>query len=89
FHKPEIIRLGSHPDNLLVDHGREILKRLTGAYMRNANNMMLAKNELPQSMAEKEELSGTIEKCKNLNALGRFTVAKKSHIGRRMKKEEI
>ncbi|GJR40585.1 hypothetical protein Tco_1216269 [Tanacetum coccineum] len=52
---PEIIRLGSQPDNPLVDHGREILESLTGADIRNANNMMLARNELLQSMAEKED----------------------------------
>ncbi|GKC57735.1 hypothetical protein Tco_1085333 [Tanacetum coccineum] len=52
---PEIIRLGSQPDNPLVDHGREILESLTGADIRNANNMMLARNELLRSMAEKED----------------------------------
>ncbi|GKF52680.1 hypothetical protein Tco_0159590, partial [Tanacetum coccineum] len=28
--RSEIIMLGSQPDNLLVDHGRNILERLTG-----------------------------------------------------------
>nr|GFA48099.1 kinesin motor domain-containing protein [Tanacetum cinerariifolium] len=51
----EIIRLGSQPDSPLVGQGRYILERMTGADMRNANNMMLARNELLRSMAEKEE----------------------------------
>nr|GEV86746.1 hypothetical protein [Tanacetum cinerariifolium] len=33
---PEIIRLGSQPDNSLVDYGRDILESLTGTDMRNA-----------------------------------------------------
>ncbi|GKA77163.1 hypothetical protein Tco_0783624 [Tanacetum coccineum] len=39
--RPEIIRLSS-PDNPLVDHGREILERLTGADMRNAMKIIAA-----------------------------------------------
>ncbi|GKB14014.1 hypothetical protein Tco_0847937 [Tanacetum coccineum] len=54
-HRPEIIRLGSQPDNPLVDHGREIMERLIGADMRNANNIMLARNELLRIMDEEEE----------------------------------
>ncbi|GJS25968.1 hypothetical protein Tco_0486588 [Tanacetum coccineum] len=51
--RPEIIRLGSQPDNPLVDHGRELLERLTGADMRNAMQMMGARHELQRSLAEK------------------------------------
>ncbi|GJV23419.1 hypothetical protein Tco_1376114 [Tanacetum coccineum] len=51
--RSEIIRLGSRPDNPLVDHGRELLERLTGADMRNAMQMMGARHELQRSMAEK------------------------------------
>ncbi|GJS22327.1 phospholipase-like protein [Tanacetum coccineum] len=50
---PEISRLGSQPDNPLVDHGRELLERLTGADMRNAMQMMRARHELQRNMAEK------------------------------------
>nr|GEU88440.1 reverse transcriptase domain-containing protein [Tanacetum cinerariifolium] len=46
-------QLGSQPDNPLVDHGRELLERLTGADMRNAMQMMGARHELQRSMAEK------------------------------------
>ncbi|GKC42900.1 bulb-type lectin domain-containing protein [Tanacetum coccineum] len=56
--RPEIFMLGLQPDNPLVDHGREGLERLTGADMRNANNVMLAKNELLRSMTKKEEFIG-------------------------------
>nr|GFC20678.1 hypothetical protein [Tanacetum cinerariifolium] len=49
----EIIRLGSQPDNPLVDHGRELLERLTGAGKRNAMQVMGARHELQRSMAEK------------------------------------
>ncbi|GJX57755.1 hypothetical protein Tco_0287652 [Tanacetum coccineum] len=38
-----IIRLGSQPDNPLVDHGRGLLERLTGANMQNAMQMMGAR----------------------------------------------
>ncbi|GKB58055.1 ribonuclease H-like domain-containing protein, partial [Tanacetum coccineum] len=41
--------------NPLVDHGREILERLTRANMRNAMKMMAARHELHRSMTEKEE----------------------------------
>ncbi|GJX92723.1 hypothetical protein Tco_0621580 [Tanacetum coccineum] len=51
--RSEIIRLGSQPDNPLVDHGRELLERLTGADMRNAMQMMGARHELQRSLAEK------------------------------------
>ncbi|GKB17058.1 hypothetical protein Tco_0850981 [Tanacetum coccineum] len=51
--RSEIIRLGLRPDNPLVDHGRELLERLTGADMRNAMQMMGARHELQRSMAEK------------------------------------
>ncbi|GJU97778.1 hypothetical protein Tco_1327049 [Tanacetum coccineum] len=40
----EIIRLGSQPDNPIVDHGREILERLTGADMRNVMKMMATRH---------------------------------------------
>nr|GEY88846.1 hypothetical protein [Tanacetum cinerariifolium] len=53
--RAEIIRWGSQQDNPFVDHGREILERLTGADMRNGSHMMLAKEELLQSVAKKEE----------------------------------
>nr|GEV92618.1 hypothetical protein [Tanacetum cinerariifolium] len=49
----EKIRLGSQPDNPLVNHGRELLERLTGADMRNAMQMIGARHELQRSMAEK------------------------------------
>ncbi|GKB94096.1 hypothetical protein Tco_0980233 [Tanacetum coccineum] len=51
--RSEIIRLGSQPDNPLVDHGREILEGLTRAGMRNAMQMLGARHELQRSMAEK------------------------------------
>ncbi|GJW32884.1 hypothetical protein Tco_0052916 [Tanacetum coccineum] len=51
--RSEIIRLGSQHDNPLVDHGRELLERLTGADMRNAMQTMGARHELQGSMAEK------------------------------------
>ncbi|GKE62821.1 hypothetical protein Tco_1513188, partial [Tanacetum coccineum] len=51
--RPGIIRLGSQLDNPLVDHGRELLERLTGADMRNAMQMMGARHELQRSLAEK------------------------------------
>ncbi|GJZ57127.1 hypothetical protein Tco_0612621 [Tanacetum coccineum] len=51
--RSEIIRLGSQPDNPIVDHGRELLERLTGANMRNAMQMIRARHELQRSMAEK------------------------------------
>ncbi|GKA33860.1 hypothetical protein Tco_0720289 [Tanacetum coccineum] len=51
--RSEIIRLGSQPDNPLVDHGREVLERLTRADMQNAMQMMGARHELQRSMAEK------------------------------------
>nr|GEU67267.1 hypothetical protein [Tanacetum cinerariifolium] len=51
--RSEIIMLGSQPDNLLVDHGREILKRVTGVDMRNAMQMLGARHELQHNMAEK------------------------------------
>nr|GEY55828.1 phospholipase-like protein [Tanacetum cinerariifolium] len=51
--RSKIIRLGSQPDNPLVDHGRELLKRLTGADMRNTMQMMGARHELQRSMTEK------------------------------------
>nr|GEU87227.1 hypothetical protein [Tanacetum cinerariifolium] len=46
LHRAEIIRLGLQSDNLLVDHGRNCFGRLTGADMRNASHMMLAREEL-------------------------------------------
>nr|GEV84816.1 hypothetical protein [Tanacetum cinerariifolium] len=51
--RSEIIRLGSQLDNPLVDHGREILERLTGADMRNAMQMLGARHKLQHCMAEK------------------------------------
>nr|GEX89180.1 phospholipase-like protein [Tanacetum cinerariifolium] len=51
--RSEIINLGSQPDNPFVDHGRELLKRLTEADMRNAMQMMGARHELQRSMGEK------------------------------------
>ncbi|GJW86259.1 hypothetical protein Tco_0161599 [Tanacetum coccineum] len=55
--RPEIIRLGSQPDNPLVNHGRELLERLTGADMRNAMQMMGARHELQRSLAEKASIA--------------------------------
>ncbi|GJS28442.1 hypothetical protein Tco_0489062 [Tanacetum coccineum] len=49
--RSQIIRLGSQPDNPLVDHDREIFERLTGAEMRNAMKMMVARHELHRNMA--------------------------------------
>ncbi|GJS09161.1 hypothetical protein Tco_0365957 [Tanacetum coccineum] len=48
----EIIRMGSQPDNPLVNRGREILERLTGADMRNAMQMLGARHELQRNIAE-------------------------------------
>nr|GEX81637.1 hypothetical protein [Tanacetum cinerariifolium] len=45
--------LGSQPDNPLVNHGRELLERLTRANMRNAMRIMGARYELQRSIAEK------------------------------------
>ncbi|GJS27137.1 hypothetical protein Tco_0487757 [Tanacetum coccineum] len=51
--RSEIIRLGSQPNDPLVDHGRELLERLTGADMRNAMQMMGSRHELQCNMAKK------------------------------------
>nr|GEU53211.1 hypothetical protein [Tanacetum cinerariifolium] len=61
--RSEIIRLGSQPDNPLVDHGREILERLTGADMRNEMQMLGARHELQRSMAEKKTLVVIVDCC--------------------------
>ncbi|PWA85448.1 hypothetical protein CTI12_AA147260 [Artemisia annua] len=53
--RPEIIRVGSLPDHPLIDYGLYTLERMTGADMRNANNLMLARNELLRSIVEKEK----------------------------------
>nr|GEW74803.1 phospholipase-like protein [Tanacetum cinerariifolium] len=47
---------GIWPDNPIVDHGREILERLTGTDMRNAMKIVAARHELHRSMAEKVEM---------------------------------
>ncbi|GKE09110.1 hypothetical protein Tco_1412661, partial [Tanacetum coccineum] len=58
----EVIKKGrippkdQQPDNLLVDHGRNILERLTGADMQNAVQMVAARYELQRIIAEKEEM---------------------------------
>nr|GEX71099.1 hypothetical protein [Tanacetum cinerariifolium] len=54
--RAKIIRLGSQPDNPIVDHGREMLERLTGADMRNAIKLVAARHELHRSMAEKVKM---------------------------------
>ncbi|GKF19566.1 hypothetical protein Tco_0068204 [Tanacetum coccineum] len=54
--RAKIIRLGSQPDNPIINHGREILKRLTGSNLRNAMKMVAARHELHRSMAEKVEM---------------------------------
>ncbi|GKE34865.1 hypothetical protein Tco_1454187 [Tanacetum coccineum] len=51
--RSEIIKLGSQPDNPLVEHGRELLERLTGVDMRNAMQMIGARHELQRSMTKK------------------------------------
>nr|GEY99122.1 hypothetical protein [Tanacetum cinerariifolium] len=51
--RSKTIMLGSQPDNPLVDHGRELLERLTGADMQNAMQMTKARHELQRIMAEK------------------------------------
>ncbi|GKC75358.1 hypothetical protein Tco_1126132 [Tanacetum coccineum] len=52
---PEINRLKSLPDHLLIDYGRYALERMTGADMRNAASLKMARDELLRSMEEKQE----------------------------------
>nr|GEV40052.1 hypothetical protein [Tanacetum cinerariifolium] len=51
--RSEIIRLGSQPDNPLVDHGQEILERLTRVDMRNTMKMIATRHGLHRIMDEK------------------------------------
>nr|GEV29402.1 hypothetical protein [Tanacetum cinerariifolium] len=51
---PEIIRLKSLPDNLLIDYGRYALEGMTDADMRIVVKLRMAKDELLESMEEKK-----------------------------------
>lgn len=51
----EINRVRALPDHPLVDYGRYILERMTGADMRNSLQLLAARNEMLRSMAEKQE----------------------------------
>nr|GEU59110.1 hypothetical protein [Tanacetum cinerariifolium] len=53
--KPEINRLTSLPDHPLIDYSRYVLERMTGADMRNAIKLRMARDELLRSMEEKQE----------------------------------
>ncbi|GJR54232.1 ALP1-like protein [Tanacetum coccineum] len=52
---PEMTRVGLLPDHPLINYGLYTLQRTTEAYMRNSNNLVVARNELLRSIAEKEE----------------------------------
>nr|GEX19400.1 hypothetical protein [Tanacetum cinerariifolium] len=77
-------RLGSQPDNPLIDHGREILERLTEADIRNAMQMLGARHELQRSMAEKAiipiaiclELATFLDLLKDIPSLGSLDLSK-------------
>ncbi|GJV71476.1 hypothetical protein Tco_1491471 [Tanacetum coccineum] len=53
--RPEINRLKSLPDHPLIDYDRYALERMTGAGMRNATTLKMARDELLRSMEEKTE----------------------------------
>ncbi|GJR49777.1 hypothetical protein Tco_1400298 [Tanacetum coccineum] len=53
--RPEINRLMSLPDRPLIDYGHNALERMTGAEIRNASYMKMARDELLRSMEEKQE----------------------------------
>nr|GFC04778.1 hypothetical protein [Tanacetum cinerariifolium] len=53
--RPEINRLKSLPDHPLIDYGRYALERMTGADMRNATTLKMARDELFRSVEEKTE----------------------------------
>nr|GEW17515.1 transposase, MuDR, MULE transposase domain protein [Tanacetum cinerariifolium] len=53
--RPEINRLMTLPDHPLIDYGRYALERMTGADMRNASYLKMARDELSRSMKEKRE----------------------------------
>nr|GEV34870.1 bulb-type lectin domain-containing protein [Tanacetum cinerariifolium] len=52
---PEMMRVSSLSDLPLINCGLHTLQRTTGAYMRNTNNLVAARNELLRSITEKEE----------------------------------
>ncbi|GJW50443.1 hypothetical protein Tco_0091794 [Tanacetum coccineum] len=54
--RPEINRLKSLPDHLLIDYGHYALERMTGADMRNATTLKMARDDLLRSIEEKAEL---------------------------------
>ncbi|GJU46175.1 hypothetical protein Tco_1203441 [Tanacetum coccineum] len=51
----EINRLMTLPDHLLIDYGCYALERITGADMRNASYLKMARDELLRSMEEKRD----------------------------------
>ncbi|GJX16832.1 hypothetical protein Tco_0217664 [Tanacetum coccineum] len=53
--RPEVNRLMTLPDHPLIDYDRYTLERMTGADMRNATTLKMARDELPRSMEEKAE----------------------------------
>ncbi|GKB35808.1 hypothetical protein Tco_0880750 [Tanacetum coccineum] len=50
--RPEINMLKALPDHPLIDYGRYALERMTGANMRNAASLKMARDELLRSMEE-------------------------------------
>ncbi|GKB05914.1 hypothetical protein Tco_0834109 [Tanacetum coccineum] len=54
-HRPEINKLKSLPDHPLIDYGHHALERMTGADMRIAVKLRMARDELLRSMEEKKE----------------------------------
>ncbi|GKC36715.1 hypothetical protein Tco_1399385 [Tanacetum coccineum] len=54
--RPEINRLMALPDHPLIDYGRYALESMTGADMRKASYLKMARDELLRSMEEKREL---------------------------------
>ncbi|GJX58338.1 hypothetical protein Tco_0289728 [Tanacetum coccineum] len=55
-HRPEINRLMTLPDHPLIEYGRYALGCMTGADMKKATYLKMARDELPRSMEEKHQL---------------------------------
>ncbi|GJX15969.1 hypothetical protein Tco_0216801 [Tanacetum coccineum] len=53
--RPEINRLVTLPNHPLIDYGHYALERMTGADMRNASYLKMARGELLRIMEEKRE----------------------------------
>ncbi|GKE89668.1 hypothetical protein Tco_1567143 [Tanacetum coccineum] len=54
--RPEINRLNSLPDDLLIEYGRYALRCMTGVDMKKAAYLKMARDELLMSMEEKCQL---------------------------------